>query len=178
MVSEHLEYLEKRRDQIRYAEFIAAGLPIGSGIVESANKLVVEARLKGAGMHWERGMNPMVALRNVVCSDRWDEAWALIAERLRLGPRERAQARRERRQSEGAEPAQAAAVPEAAGIESKEEPIPVLITAEREPVPVPAEEKPTASDRPRPGASSSGPRRPAPEHPWRRMAIGKAQRAA
>lgn len=179
VVSEHLEYLEKRRDQIRYAEFIAAGLPIGSGIVESANKLVVEARLKGAGMHWERGhVNPMVALRNVVCSDRWDEAWALIAERLRLGPRERAQARRERRQSEGAEPAQAAAVPEAAGIESKEEPIPVLITAEREPVPVPAEEKPTASDRPRPGASSSGPRRPAPEHPWRRMAIGKAQRAA
>jgi hypothetical protein len=72
VVSEHLEYLEKRRDQTRYAEFIAAGPPIGSGIVESANKLVVEARLKGAGMHWERDhVNPMVALRNVVCSDRW-----------------------------------------------------------------------------------------------------------
>ena len=28
----------------------AAGWPIGSGSVESANKLVVEARLKGAGM--------------------------------------------------------------------------------------------------------------------------------
>jgi hypothetical protein len=37
-----------------------AGWPIGSGSVESANKLVVEARLKGAGMRWERqNVNPM-----------------------------------------------------------------------------------------------------------------------
>jgi hypothetical protein len=46
-----LEYLEKRREQIRYAEFEAQGYPIGRGVVESANKLMVEARLKGAGMH-------------------------------------------------------------------------------------------------------------------------------
>ena len=36
-----LEYLEKRRGQIRYAEFQANGYPIGSGAVESANKLLV-----------------------------------------------------------------------------------------------------------------------------------------
>jgi len=43
--------------------------------VESANKLVVEARLKGAGMHWERrNVNPMLALRNAICNHRWDEA--------------------------------------------------------------------------------------------------------
>ena len=34
--------LEKRKGQIRYAEFHAEGYPIGSGAVESANKLVVE----------------------------------------------------------------------------------------------------------------------------------------
>ena len=50
-----LAYLEKRRDQIRYVEFQAQGYPIGGGVVEarlkveSANKLVVEARLKAQG---------------------------------------------------------------------------------------------------------------------------------
>ena len=47
IVKTSLEYLEKRREQIRYAQFQAAGYPIGSGAVESANKLVVEQRLKG-----------------------------------------------------------------------------------------------------------------------------------
>ena len=65
---ETLQYLEKRREQIDYAQFRAAGYPIGSGSVESANKLVVEARLKGPGMHWARGnANPMLgAAGNVV----------------------------------------------------------------------------------------------------------------
>jgi hypothetical protein len=167
VVSQNLEYLEKRRDQIRYAEFIAAGLPIGSGIVESANKLVVEARLKGAGMHWEGGhVNPMVALRNVVCSDRWDEAWAAIAERLRLGPRERAEARRAQHQRDEAALTRAA-VPERAETEPRQEPIPVPMAARQEPVPTGVVVGP-----------ASGPRRPAPDHPWRRMAIGRAQRAA
>src|SRR6266700_1306955 len=30
----------------------------------------------GPGMHWERGnVNPMLALRNAVCNDRWREMW-------------------------------------------------------------------------------------------------------
>ena len=45
-------------------------------MVESANKVVVEARLKGAGMHWSRAsVNPLLALRNAVCNDRWAAAW-------------------------------------------------------------------------------------------------------
>jgi hypothetical protein len=61
---EVLAYLEKRRSQISYAQFVEAGYPIGSGLVESANKLVVEERLKGSGMHWARlNVNPMLALR-------------------------------------------------------------------------------------------------------------------
>lgn len=72
-------YLEARLPQIQYAQFRAAGYPIGSGAVESANKLVVEARLKGSGMHWARAnVNPMVALRALACSDRWVEGWTQI----------------------------------------------------------------------------------------------------
>jgi hypothetical protein len=76
VVAENLAYLEKRMAQMQYPSFAAEGWPIGSGIVESANKLVVEARLKGAGMHWSRAsVNPVLALRNAVCNDRWAEAW-------------------------------------------------------------------------------------------------------
>lgn len=77
--AETLRYLEARRSQLAYADFQARGYPIGSGIVESANKLVVEARLKGAGMHWARpNVNPMVALRDIACSGRWNARWPLI----------------------------------------------------------------------------------------------------
>jgi hypothetical protein len=77
---EVLGYLEPRLDQLQYARFRAQGLPIGSGIVESANKTVVEARLKGAGRRWaQANVNPLVALRGAVCSGRWAEAWAQIA---------------------------------------------------------------------------------------------------
>ena len=58
--------------------------PSAAGAVESANKLVVEARLKGPGMHWARqNVDPMLALRTVVCSDRWEEVWPEISRRMR-----------------------------------------------------------------------------------------------
>lgn len=84
VVAENLAYLEKRLAQMAYPTFHTQGWPIGSGVVESGNKLVVEARLKGAGMHWARAsVNPMLTLRNAVCNDRWAEAWQQSSERLR-----------------------------------------------------------------------------------------------
>jgi hypothetical protein len=48
---------------------------VGCGIVESGNKVVMQARLKGAGMHWATShVNPMLALRTAACNNRWDEA--------------------------------------------------------------------------------------------------------
>jgi hypothetical protein len=84
LVAENLAYLEKRQAQMQYPTFQEAGWPLGSGSVESANKLVVEARLKGAGMQWARpSVNPVLALRNAVCNDRWDEAWVASATQIR-----------------------------------------------------------------------------------------------
>ncbi len=80
----NLAYLEKRVAQMDYPRFQAAGWPIGSGMVESGNKLVVEARLKGAGMRWAREqVNRMLALRNLVCSDRWQGGWPAVRAALR-----------------------------------------------------------------------------------------------
>lgn len=79
-----LLYLEKREAQMQYPRFLREGWPLGSGSVESANKLVVEARLKGAGMHWKReNVNPILVLRNALCSDRWDDAWLQMITALR-----------------------------------------------------------------------------------------------
>jgi hypothetical protein len=89
-IASNLAYLEKRKAQLQYPRFQARGWPIGSGIVESGNKLVVEARLKGSGMHWaEEHVNPMLALRNVICSNRWKEEWPKIEVKLRQQDRER-----------------------------------------------------------------------------------------
>lgn len=88
-------YLRERLPQLAYADFLAAGYPIGSGVVESANKRVVEARLKGAGMHWTvETANAMLALRGCLCSQRWDERWEPIVHQRRCGSR-RSQSRPE-----------------------------------------------------------------------------------
>lgn len=47
-----LAYLEKRTDRMQYPLYQQEGWPIGSGIVESGNKVVMQARLKGAGMRF------------------------------------------------------------------------------------------------------------------------------
>jgi hypothetical protein len=77
LMQEKLTYLQKREAHMQYPTYQEAGWPMGSGSVESANKLVVEARLKGAGMRWERqNVNPMLVLRNAVCNREWKQTWA------------------------------------------------------------------------------------------------------
>lgn len=68
---EHLSYLRKREAHMDYPAFQAQGWPIGSGMVERSNKRVMQARLKGAGMHWlPENVNPMLALRMNLCNQR------------------------------------------------------------------------------------------------------------
>lgn len=74
-----LRYLGNRTAMLAYDRCDREGWPVGSGAVESANKLVVEARMKGAGRHWHPdSVNPMVGLRAMLASGRWDQAWPRI----------------------------------------------------------------------------------------------------
>ena len=109
-LASQLAYLETRAAQLQYPQFVAAGWPIGSGMVESANKLVVEDRLKGAGMHWaDANVNPLLALRNAVCNDRWEECWEVIEREQRVQVAVRRQGRARRRAASKAAEAPAAA---------------------------------------------------------------------
>jgi hypothetical protein len=72
-------YFFHNRWRMRYQEFRQAGYPIGSGTVESACKLVVQARLKQAGMRWSRrGAQAVLALRSCLLSNRWAFAVDLL----------------------------------------------------------------------------------------------------
>jgi hypothetical protein len=44
--------MKTHEDHIRYDHFKAAGLPIGSGLVESACKWLIQQCFKGVGMRW------------------------------------------------------------------------------------------------------------------------------
>jgi hypothetical protein len=73
---EQVNYLQKRRDLMDYPTYRIAGWPIGTGSVESGHKLVMQARLKGPGMHWKPAhVNPMLALRLALLTERWAETW-------------------------------------------------------------------------------------------------------
>jgi hypothetical protein len=156
VLAENLAYLEKREAQMQYPQFQAQGWPIGSGMVESGNKLVVEARLKGAGMHWERGhVNAMLGLRNIVCSDRWTEEWPLIVNQLRAQVWERRKQLRQKRRL--------AKMP----MTSAE-----IEVQEVETIGAPPETKPKKQSK---HPNDTEPKKPAANHPWRRSPIGRAR---
>lgn len=79
-VRQAILYLFHQRKRMRYAYFRQLGLPIGSGAVESACKVVVQARMTQAGMRWSRhGAQAMLALRCALLSDRWSQACRSLA---------------------------------------------------------------------------------------------------
>ena len=125
-------------------------------MVESANKLVVEARLKGAGMHWKReNVDPMLALRNIVCGDRWDQEWPQIVHRLRQQADQRKKSRRNQQFQE-----------------IQPDPTPPLTSSSlSDTIPKPPP-KPAKTSAPKKPTKSS---KPAANHPWRRSPIGRAR---
>jgi hypothetical protein len=72
-------YLRKHRHRMNYAVLRARNLPIGSGLVEAACKTLVSQRLKLSGMRWGRGAQAILTLRGWEQSERFDQAWALLA---------------------------------------------------------------------------------------------------
>lgn len=81
VVDNAIKYFRGHRDRMRYTEFIARGLPIGSGPVEAAAKNIVQARLKRSGMRWSRdGGQHVLDLRTYLKSQRWTPMWDTLLE--------------------------------------------------------------------------------------------------
>lgn len=70
-------YLAARLDPLNYPAAVAAGLPIGSGEIESAHRHVMQARLKRPGAWWTRdGAQAMLNLRVMRANGKWEDYWA------------------------------------------------------------------------------------------------------
>lgn len=66
-------YIACNRDRITYKKFKAMGYFVGSGAIESGNKLIVHQRLKQAGMRWSvTGAQAVLSLRAKDESNLWD----------------------------------------------------------------------------------------------------------
>lgn len=71
-------YLERHREHIDYAAYKALGLPLGSGMVESACKWLIQQRFKGVGMRWsEEGFNHLLHLRLAWVNGRFNGLFVL-----------------------------------------------------------------------------------------------------
>lgn len=71
-----IHYLEKNAQYMRYAEFRAQGLFVGSGVVEAGCKTLIGQRLKQSGMEWSvRGANAIISLRCILKSGRFEDYW-------------------------------------------------------------------------------------------------------
>ena len=67
-------YLINNIDKVNYPEYKEKGYFVGSGAIESANKVVVQRRLKQAGMRWSVfGAQALLSLRAKVESNLWEK---------------------------------------------------------------------------------------------------------
>lgn len=74
LLDRELEYFRKHRQRMAYARVKELGLPIGSGAIESAVRRVVNLRLKGPGIFWEReSAEAMLMLRAYHKAGRWKQ---------------------------------------------------------------------------------------------------------
>ena len=69
-------YLSNRRDALDYPGALALGLPIGSGMIESGHRHVLQARLKKAGTAWLHEHADQIAhLRVLRANKQWLSIW-------------------------------------------------------------------------------------------------------
>jgi hypothetical protein len=67
-------YFEKHAQRMRYDEYLAAGYPIASGVIEGACRHLVKDRMERSGMRWRlAGAQPMLHVRAVYQSSYWDD---------------------------------------------------------------------------------------------------------
>ncbi len=69
-------YLENHRHMMRYDEYLRAGYPIATGVIEGACGSLVKDRTDRSGMKWtRRGVQAVLDLRALKRNGDWDAYW-------------------------------------------------------------------------------------------------------
>jgi hypothetical protein len=82
-------YLENNKERMRYDEYLKAGYPIASGVIEGACRHVIKDRMERAGMRWKLpGAQAMLHLRTIYTNGDWEafQQFRVEAETERLYP--------------------------------------------------------------------------------------------
>jgi hypothetical protein len=78
-------YFAAHAEYMKYDEYLAAGYPIGSGVVEGACRHLVKDRMEQTGMRWRiAGAQAILGLRAIYVNDDWN---AFHADRIRTEQR-------------------------------------------------------------------------------------------
>jgi hypothetical protein len=73
-VTKACNYFENNAERMRYDEYLKAGYPIASGVIEGACRHVIKDRMEQGGMRWTlAGAEAMLNVRSVCASSAWDE---------------------------------------------------------------------------------------------------------
>jgi hypothetical protein len=86
---QYLNYFATRCEYMKYDEYLAAGYPIGSGVVEGACRHLVKDRMEQTGMRWRiGGAQAVLSLRAIYVNNDWDtfHAARIQAEQRKLYP--------------------------------------------------------------------------------------------
>ncbi len=76
-------YIVNNRDQMQYPFYRKMGYFVGSGAIESANKQLMQNRLKLQGMRWTtEGAQRMLALKSKFESKKWNDVVRIVREKV------------------------------------------------------------------------------------------------
>jgi len=90
-----IAYFERKKEYIKYAEFLEEGLPIASGVIEGACRHLIQDRLGITGAVWSvKTAEAVLKLRSLKASGDFDNYWTFhlkreadrTYERFRSGP--------------------------------------------------------------------------------------------
>lgn len=82
-------YLKNNEQRMRYGEYLEAGYPVATGVIEGACRHLVKDRMERAGMRWQvPGAQAMLQLRAIYTNGDWEafQAFRIEKETVRLYP--------------------------------------------------------------------------------------------
>ena len=78
-IERELAFFRKNRHRMLYRILRDRKLPIGSGVVEAANKTLITQRMKRSGMRWRiPGGQAVLSFRALIKSGRFEHAWKAL----------------------------------------------------------------------------------------------------
>jgi hypothetical protein len=77
-----IKYFTRNSAWMRYPDFLAAGLPIATGVIEGACRHLIQDRLGISGARWGvDGAEAILKLRALHSNDHWDDYWRFHRQR-------------------------------------------------------------------------------------------------